>query len=56
MLAANTGIGGLISLYAFAINKQGLWAAVIALSTTTMTFYTLVLIAQRVFVPWRQER
>src|SRR5579884_1297028 len=56
MLANNTGIGGLINLFLLAINKQGLWASVLAVSVSSMAFFGIVLIAERVLVPWREER
>lgn len=56
MLAANTGIGGLINLFNFSEDKSGLWAAVIAVSLSSMLFFAIVIVAERLLLPWREER
>lgn len=56
MLAANTGIGGLLNLFNFEDNKPGLWAAVIVVSLSSLIFFCIVVLAERILVPWREER
>ncbi len=56
MLANNSGIGGLINLYTLTIDKQALWAATMAVSISSMTFFAIVVVAERVLVPWRQDQ
>lgn len=56
MLAAQTGIGGLLNVFNFEQDKTGLWASVIAVSLSSMIFFGLVVVAERVLIPWRQER
>jgi NitT/TauT family transport system permease protein len=56
MLSNNAGIGGLINLYYFNENKTGLWASVIVVVLSSMIFFGIVTLAERVLVPWRRER
>jgi len=56
MLSNSQGIGGLLNLYYFNENKPGLWASVIAVSLSSMVFFGLVALAERILVPWRRER
>jgi NitT/TauT family transport system permease protein len=56
MLSNSQGIGGLLNLYYFNENKPGLWASVIAVSLSSMVFFGLVTLAERILVPWRRER
>jgi NitT/TauT family transport system permease protein len=56
MLSNNSGIGGLLNLYYFNENKTGLWASVIAVSLSSMAFFGIVVLAERILVPWRRER
>jgi NitT/TauT family transport system permease protein len=55
-LATTTGIGGLLNLYIVSNDQPGLWAATIAVSACSMIFFGLVIIAERILVPWREER
>lgn len=55
-LAVNTGVGGLVKEYIFLIQYPQLWAAVIVFSASSMAFFFIVVIAERILVPWRQER
>jgi NitT/TauT family transport system permease protein len=56
MLSNAPGIGGLLNLFYFNENKPGLWASVIAVSLSSMVFFGLVALAERILVPWRRER
>jgi NitT/TauT family transport system permease protein len=56
MLSNSQGIGGLLNLYYFNENKTGLWAAVIAVSLSSVVFFGLITFAERILVPWRRER
>lgn len=56
MLSNSAGIGGLLNLYYFNENKSGLWASVIAVSLSSMVFFGIVALAERVLLPWRRDR
>lgn len=56
MLASGQGLGGLLNLYNYEENKTALWADVIAISLASMVFFGIVILAERVLVPWREER
>ena len=55
-LSNATGVGGLLILFNEANDKPGDWAATIAVSAASMLFFGIVVIAERVLVPWREER
>lgn len=56
MLSNSSGIGGLLNLYYFNENKPGLWASVIAVCLSSMAFFGIITVAERILVPWRRER
>jgi NitT/TauT family transport system permease protein len=56
MLANQTGIGGLLNVFNFEEDKPDLWAAVIAVSLSSMLFFGIVVLAERLLLPWREER
>lgn len=56
MLAAQSGIGGLFNIFAFEDNKPALWACVIVVSLSSMAFFAFVVVAERILVPWREQR
>lgn len=56
MLSNAPGVGALLNLYYFNENKTGLWASVIAVSVSSILFFILITLAERVLIPWRQER
>jgi hypothetical protein len=44
------------TLYPLTDNNPGEWAATIAVSAASMAFFGVVVIAERLLVPWREER
>jgi NitT/TauT family transport system permease protein len=56
MLASASGIGGMINIYNYSLNKVGLWASILALSVSCVVFFGIVVVAERLLVPWREER
>ncbi len=56
MLAANSGIGGLLNLLNFEQQKAALWGCVMVISLSSMLFFGLVIVAERFLLPWREER
>ena len=56
MLASASGIGGMINIYNYSLNKVGLWASILALSISCIVFFGIVVVAERILLPWREER
>jgi NitT/TauT family transport system permease protein len=55
MLPSGNGIGALFSVYSADVQHSAMWACVIVVSLASLVFFTLVVIAEKLLVPWRQE-
>src|SRR5579884_486963 len=56
MLASQQGLGGYLNVFYYENDIPELWAAVIAIVACSMAFFGIVVLAERILVPWRQER
>jgi NitT/TauT family transport system permease protein len=48
------GIGYLLSIFQFKLDKPGIFASVLAVSILSMLFFGLMVLLERLLVPWRQ--
>src|SRR5579875_2029335 len=48
------GIGGLLNLFYYQIDKPGLFASVVAVSVLSIVFFGVIVVLERVLVPWQQ--
>ncbi len=51
--ANGAGIGYLLSIFQFKLDKPGIFASVLAVSILCMLFFGLMVLLERVLVPWR---
>lgn len=54
--ANGAGIGYLLSIFQFKLDKPGIFASVLAVSILCMLFFGLMVLLERVIVPWRQTQ
>jgi NitT/TauT family transport system permease protein len=54
--AQATGVGGQLNLFYFRLDKPGLFAAVFAVSILSVLFFGLMVLLERILVPWRSAR
>jgi len=50
------GVGGLLNLFYYQIDKPGLFASVVAISILSIAFFGAMVLLERVMVPWQQQR
>lgn len=50
------GIGSLLNLFYYQIDKPGLFASVVAISILSIAFFGAMVLLERVMVPWQQQR
>ncbi len=51
-----TGVGGQLNLFYFRLDKPGLFASVLAVSIMSILFFGLMVLLERVLVPWHKGR
>jgi NitT/TauT family transport system permease protein len=51
-----TGVGGQLNLFYFRLDKPGLFAAVLTVSILSILFFGLIVLLQRLLVPWEQSQ
>jgi len=51
-----TGVGGELNLFYFRLDKPGLFAAVFAVSILSMAFFALMVLLEKLVVPWRSQQ
>jgi NitT/TauT family transport system permease protein len=54
--ANGAGIGNLLSIFQFKLDKPGIFASVLAVSIMSMPFFGLMVLLERILVPWRQTQ
>jgi NitT/TauT family transport system permease protein len=54
--ANGAGIGNLLSIFQFKLDKPGIFASVLAVSILSMLFFGLMVLLERLLVPWRQTQ
>lgn len=54
--ANGAGIGYLLSIFQFKLDKPGIFASVLAVSILCMLFFGLMVLLERLLVPWRQSQ
>jgi ABC-type nitrate/sulfonate/bicarbonate transport system permease component len=54
--ANGAGIGNLLSIFQFKLDKPGIFASVLAVSIMSMLFFGLMVLLERILVPWRQTQ
>lgn len=54
--AQAAGVGYQLSIYQFRIDKPGIFASVLAVSILTMLFFGLMVVLERVLVPWHKPQ
>jgi NitT/TauT family transport system permease protein len=50
-----TGVGGQLNIFFFRLDKPGLFASVLAISILSMCFFGLMVLLERLVVPWRHS-
>lgn len=51
-----TGVGGQLNLFYFRLDKPGLFAAVLTVSVLSILFFGLMVLLERVLVPWQKSQ
>jgi NitT/TauT family transport system permease protein len=51
-----TGVGGQLNLFYFRLDKPGLFAAVLTVSILSILFFGLMVLLQRLLVPWEKSQ
>jgi NitT/TauT family transport system permease protein len=54
--AQATGVGGQLNLFYFRLDKPGLFAAVLTVSILSILFFGLMVLLERILVPWRSSQ
>ena len=50
------GIGNLLNLFYYQLDKPGLFASVVVVSILSIAFFGAMVLLERVMVPWQQQR
>jgi ABC-type nitrate/sulfonate/bicarbonate transport system permease component len=50
------GIGNLLNLFYFRLDKPGIFASVFAVSLLSILFFGLMVLLERLLVPWRKPQ
>jgi NitT/TauT family transport system permease protein len=50
------GVGNLLNLFYFRLDKPGIFASVFAVSILSVLFFGLMVLLERIFVPWRKPQ
>ena len=51
-----TGVGGQLNLFYFRLDKPGLFAAVLTVSILSILFFGLMVLLERIFIPWQKPQ